>query len=114
MSTEEDIMFVGVIANGATQFVPVVVVDGCVGAHIKWPDATSSATITLELSSDREATLTSVAAGEWLASGVTVTGPTGVAAGGSLVNVENVRQLRGRLKIVAAATTTLEILRGIK
>ena len=58
--------------------------------------------------------LTSVVAGDWIPSGITITGPVGAAANGSLINVENVRQQRGRLKIVAAAQTTITIRRGVK
>lgn len=111
-------LFRGKIASGVTQYVEVPIrtePDGgrFLGVHIGWLDATSSATITLELSSYKH-----VASGnpgnawEWIDSGLTFTGPAGTAAGGLLINVENIRQLRARLKISAAANSLFDIRDG--
>lgn len=106
-------LFSEVIPSGATRYVPVPIRDGKLGALIAWKDATSSATITLELTSyDGLAPTVAGAAWEWVGSGVTITGPTAAAAAGSLVNVENIRQRSARLKIVTAAISTIEIKDG--
>lgn len=108
-------LFIGAVANGATQYVGVPIRDGVVGLQIAWKDATSSATVTLELSSfpATDAPVTEAgAAWEWKDSGLTITGPAASAAGSVLVNAENVRQRRGRLKIVAAAACVFEIHNG--
>lgn len=108
-------LFAGSITSGATQYVAVPVVDGCVGIHIGWKDATSSATITLELTSfeSYEAPVDEAgSAWEWKDSGLSITGPAASAAGSTLVNVDNVRQKRARLKIVAAANCVFEIREG--
>ena len=107
-------LFKGTIANAATQYVPVPVHDGCLGAYIAWKDATSSATITLEMTSlnPEVASDTSTTAWHWKDSGLTITGPAASAAGATLLNVENVRQARARLKIVAAANCNFEIMDG--
>lgn len=109
-------LFKGTVANGATVYIGVpITADGAIGLHIGWKDATSSATITLELSSfDAMDAPTSEAgsAWEWKNSGETITGPAASAAGCTLVHLENVRQRRARLKIVAAAACDLEIHSG--
>lgn len=104
----------GTIANGATQYISVPVIKGMIGCHIAWVDATSSATITLELSSFpiEEATTTTAGTYQWKDSGVSITGPAASAAGSALVNVENVRQSRARLKVVGAAVTSLIVYNG--
>jgi hypothetical protein len=106
-------LFHGVIASGATYYLEVPVRGGALGAHIGWTEAVSSATITLEFSSNIEiaATIAGTAA-DWKDSGLSFTGPAASAAGALLINVENVRQTRARLKIVAAAVTVLRILDG--
>ena len=106
----------GTIAAAATVYVQVPVVKGMVGCHIGWIDATSSATITLELSSfpTEEAANGAAAGYVWKDSGETFTGPAGSAAGSLLINIENVRQSRARLKIVGAATTSLLIYNGVQ
>jgi hypothetical protein len=110
-------LFKGSVGNGATQYVPVPIHDGCIGVQIAWLDATSSATITLELTSFDAYDAPYDAAGaayEWKDSGVSITGPAASAAGSSLVNCENVRQLRARLKIVGAAASLFEIRDGLQ
>lgn len=108
-------LFEGSLTHPATQYVGVPVCDGKVGAHIAWLDATSSATITLELSSFSadEAPVTTAGTYQWVTSGVSITGPSASAAGASLVNVENVRQARARLKIVTAANCSFDIRNGL-
>lgn len=102
--------------NGSTKYVELPVTrDGCIGAQLAWLDATSAATITLELTSygQREAPYDAAAAHRWKDSGLTITGPAGAAAGSVLVNVENVRQRRARFKIVATANSKIQVLAGI-
>lgn len=109
-------LFKGTLTNPATQYIGVPIKEGCIGLHIGWKDATSSATITLELSSFNASDAPVAEAGsawEWKDSGVSITGPAGAAAGAALVNVENVRALRARLKIVTAANCDLEIYDGL-
>ncbi len=107
-------LFRGPIASAATQYIGVPVHDGCIGVYIAWKDATSSATITLEMTSLNPdvASDTSTTAWHWKDSALVITGPAGAAAGATLVNVENVRQVRARLKIVAAANCDFEIMDG--
>ena len=108
-------LYKGTVASGATVYVGVPICHGVIGLQVAWKDATSSATITLELSSfpATDAPIDEAgAAWEWKDSGQTITGPAASAAGSTLVHLENVRQLRGRLKIVAAADCLLEIHNG--
>lgn len=110
-------LFKGLIANGATQYIGVPIHDGLIGLHIAWPDATSSATITLELTSydSIDAPVTTAGTADiWkdVSATVSITGPAASARGSAQVNVENVRQRRARLKVVAAADTTLTVLDG--
>lgn len=105
-----------ILATGSTKYVEVPVTrDGCIGAQIAWLDATSAATITLELTSygRREAPYDAAAAHRWKDSGVTITGPTGAAAGSALVNIDNVRQRRARFKIVTTANSKIQVLAGV-
>lgn len=112
-------LFFRTIADGATAFCPVPIHQGCVGLHISWPDATTTVTITFEVTSfgpldaDPDAALN---ARLWPAfPGVTITQTPG-AAGAVLVNLSNIRQKRGRLRIVGGGgvTSTLEIYQGIR
>jgi hypothetical protein len=114
MTDDTSILFQGLIANGATKYVEVTVLDGKIGVDVAWLDATSSATVTLELTSFRNASGTTAgAAWEWKDSGLTFTGPAASAAGSLQINVENVRQRRARVKIVAAAASTFDIRDGL-
>lgn len=108
-------LFKGTLANANTLFVGVPIHDDAIGVQIAWKDATSAATITLELSSwsSEDAPVgTAGTAMTWKDSGVAITGPTAANANSSLVNVENVRQKRARLKIVATANCDFEIYDG--
>jgi hypothetical protein len=106
--------FKGAVANGETKYVGLSIRNGALGAYIAWHDATSSATITLELTSfdHVDAPVTTAGTYQWKDSGLSFTGPAASAAGSLLVNVENVRQKRARLKIVGAATSSFEIYEG--
>lgn len=110
---EKGILYKGPVANSETLYVEVPIRNGALGCHIGWLDATSSATITLELSSFPGAKATSAGtAWEWKDSAVSITGPAASAAGSTIVNVENVRQKKARLKIVGAAACLFDIRDG--
>lgn len=110
LQSESPVIFRGAIASSETRYLVVPIRGGTIGVHIGWLDATSSATITLELSCFRNANPNVAgAAWEWKDSGLTITGPIGSAASSSLLNVENVRQQRARLKIVGAAACMFDI-----
>ena len=111
-TTDYPVLFHGKMANGETKYVEVPIRDAALGAHIGWLDAVSSATITLELSSFAAASTQAGTAWEWKDSAVSITGPAAVAANSFLLNVENVRQKRARLKIVAAAASEFDIRDG--
>jgi hypothetical protein len=106
-------LFKGTIATSSTVYIDVPIRGGAVGAQFSWPDATSSATLTLELSSNPGAGSTSGNADDWTDSGVAIAGPVASARGSSVVNVDNVRQRRARIKIVTAAATTLTVWDGL-
>ncbi len=108
-----NILFQGAVTSGVTKYVAVPIRSGQIGVSIGWTDATSAATITLELASADEAPLdTAGAAYEWKGSGLTITGPVGAAAGVEQLNVENVRQRKAKLKIVATANCNFDIRDG--
>jgi hypothetical protein len=101
------------LASSETKYVEVPIRNGALGVFIGWPDATSNATITLELTSLANVSAeTAGRASEWRDSGVSITGPAASAEGATVVNVENIRQRRARLKIVTAAVTYLDIRDG--
>jgi copper(I)-binding protein len=103
-------LFSGRIPTSTTLYVPLTIVNGSIGAHIGWLDATSAATLTIELSSiPGVSSLLAGAAWQWKDSGVSITGPAASAAGAAVVNLENVRQARARLKIVTTAVSQFEI-----
>jgi hypothetical protein len=102
-------------ALSGTAYVNLPIKKGTLGQQIAWLDATSSATLTIELTNydaDDAPLATAGAANVWKDSGVSVTGPAGSAIGATVLNIENVRQKRARLKIVTAATTNIEIIDG--
>jgi hypothetical protein len=106
-------IFEGRIPTSTTIYFPLTVVNGTVGCSIGWKDATSAATITVELTSNPGTSYTAAgAAWEWTGSGATITGPTAAAASSSTVNIENVRQTRARLKIVTTAVCQFAIYDG--
>jgi hypothetical protein len=104
----------GTIAAAATKYINLPVVKGMVGCYVAWIDATSSATVTVELTSfpGEEAPIETAGTYQWKDSGVSFTGPAGSAAGSLMINIENVRQSRARLKVVGAATTSLIVYNG--
>lgn len=113
LKTEAPVLFRDSIPTSTTIYIPVPVRNGTIGIHIGWLDATSSATVTLEIGSFAAASLTTAGqAWEWEDSGLSITGPAGAAAGSSVVNVENVRQWFARLKIVTAAASSFDIRDG--
>lgn len=87
---------------------------GAIGLYIAWPGAVINATITLELTSFPETDAPTTTAGtyQWKDSGQTITGPNATAAGSALVNLENVRQRRARLKVVTTAGGRLIVHNG--
>lgn len=107
-------LFKGTLTHPATQYVGVPVHHGTIGAYIAWLDATSSATITLEVTSfgADQAPVATAGTYQWKDSGVSITGPAASAAGAASLDVENVRQARARLKIVTAANCSFEIYEG--
>jgi len=108
-------LFSGTIPTSTTLYVPLNVVDGTIGAYIAWLDATSSATITVELTSiPGVSPHVAGAAWHWKDSGETFTGPAATAAGALLVNIANARQNSARLKIVTAAACAFEIYDEVK
>lgn len=113
LQSESPVLFRDRIASGATVYVPVPIRNGALGAHIGWPDAVSSATITVEFSSiPGISTEAAGTAAQWADSALTFTGPAATAAGSLLINIENVRQRAARIKIVTAAITNLDIRDG--
>ena len=108
-------LFKGAIASGTTKYIGVPVHSGKVGLHIAWKDATSNATVTLEMSSMNatDAPVETAGTWHWKDSGETITGPAASAAGSTLVHLDNVRQRRARLKIVTTADCDFEIMDGI-
>jgi hypothetical protein len=108
--------FKGAIATSTTVYVGVPIHgsggERALGAMIGWTDATSAATITLELSSfgPEDAPIDEAgSAWEWDDSDETITGPAGAAAGVDSVYLQNVQAKRARLKIVTSANSDFEI-----
>lgn len=109
-------LFDGTVANAATQYVGVPITRRSLGVQIRWLDATSAATITLEYTNmgPNEAPVeTAGDASVWGDSGVTVTGPTATAESCSFLNLDNINQRRARLKIVATADCLFDIREGL-
>lgn len=106
-----------------TSYVELGGVDDLVqSVHIAWPDAVSSATITLESSNfnpidvapsagDAFARSTEADGYRWCVEpAAAITGPGGTAAGSFMLHIGNTGARRLRLKIVAAAATQLYII----
>lgn len=109
-------LFRGTQATSTTVYYPVPVHEGVIGIQFAWTDATSNATVTLELTNFDAIEAPYAAAGaayEWKDSGLTITGPAASAAGSTLILVENARVLRGRLKVVTTANSSFVILDGV-
>ncbi len=108
-------LFKGAQTSGTTQYVGVPIHSGCIGLYVAWTDATSSATVTLEFTSlgADDAPVATAGTYQWKDSGETITGPAASAAGSAMINLENVRQRRARLKLVAAANCSWNIVDGI-
>lgn len=100
------------VASGTTFYVEVPVNrDGSVNVQIAWLDATTAATITLELSNygSMDAAADAAAAHYWSASGESITGPDGSAIGSTVVSAV-VGTKRARLKIVTSADSKIQVL----
>ena len=112
-------LFSGAIPTATTKYIGVPIHRSgsgkVLGVDIGWIDATTAATITLELTS-RNATdapvETAGTAELWKDSGETFTGPTGAAIGGGGIYVTNVQQQRARLKIVTSAASNFVVMDG--
>jgi hypothetical protein len=107
-------LFDGSVAAAATQYIHVPISNGKLGVSLHWTDTTTAGTFTLEFTSmgPLDAPVTTAGTYQWKDSGLTLTSPTGGSAGGSLVNVENVRQRRARLKFVATANSAIKVFNG--
>lgn len=104
------------VAAATTFYVEVPVrADGSIGAQISWLDAVSAATITLELSNYGMADVAydAAAAHYWADSGVSIMGPNATAIGSTILNIDNVRQKRGRLKFVTTAASIIQVLGAV-
>lgn len=86
--------------------------DSVTAVMIRWFDATSSATITLQTTnlSVAETAFNSEVATEWANETATITGPVGAAAGCFMLHIADSAAYRHRLKVVVAANTQLEII----
>jgi len=101
-------------AGGAIYYFEIYNVcdDRVTSAQISWPDAVSSAAITLEGTDfhDNEVAAGAVASYFWAPIPVTITGPAASAAGTTLLEgLGNLGVKRLRLKVVVAATTKLYV-----
>lgn len=108
-------LYKATIPTTTTVYIGVPIVCGVIGLFLAWSDAVGAATITLELTSMSadDAPLATAGTYQWRGSGETITGPAASAAGNAMVNLENVRQLRARLKVVTTAVTPLEVHNGV-
>lgn len=124
-------LFEGRQTSGTSIAIPVPVYAGCLGLHVAWNDATTAASFVLELSSfpqerapfgiaelgfgGKGYTLsgTGVDLVKWPDSGQTVATLAAGAAGSFLINIQGVRQHRGRLRITATANCDWVIWDGI-
>lgn len=119
MSLYNPPLFSGLVANATTQFVGIPIGDGdLVSITIRWPDATSSATIVFQVTdfdSIDAPVDQATSANRWKAmTGVTITGPAASAAGAFEVNIPDIGARRGRLSIAAAADSTFLITASVK
>lgn len=108
-------IYKGTLTHPATKYVEVPFAEATQGAlHLRWFDGTSSATVTLETTNydvlHADAGPTSTTAGVWIDEGLTITGPSAAAAGGSMLNMNTLGARRARVKIVTAADTVIEVL----
>lgn len=112
-------LFSGLIPTSTTKYIGVPIYRSgngkVLGIDIGWIDATTAATITLELTSRNSVEAPVETAGTadmWKDSGETFAGPDGSAIGGGGIYVSNVQQQRARLKIVTTATSNFVIMDG--
>jgi len=112
MSQTKNPLFKGVLTHPVTKYVGIPATAGHLGLTLGWLDATSSATVTLELTDtpfEEAAVEAAGSAWQWVDSGLVITGPAATAAGAELVAIVNMNHSRARLKIVTVATCDLEI-----
>lgn len=107
-------LFDGTQATTTTVYYHAPIHNSSIGIYFAWTDATSAATVTLELTSmgPTDAPYTTAGTYQWKDSGLTFTGPAASAAGSLLINVENVRQKRARIKVVTTANSAFKIYDG--
>ena len=101
------------VGGGANHYFEVGGTDDHVlSVMIRWTDATSSATITLQTTNlgVGDTAFNSEVASEWAVESAVIVGPTAAAAGCTMVHIVNSGSYRHRLKVVAAANTQLEII----
>lgn len=80
--------------------------------HLRWFDATTSGTFTLQSSNVPfpEVAVTSTSAADWFEEGATITSPGGTAIGSFMLHLGNQGAKRLRLKYVAAADSEIEVI----
>jgi hypothetical protein len=102
----------GTMAAGTYYFEVGGMNDGISAVQIRWTDATSAATVTLETTnlSVSEAAFDVAAGSLWSTEPVVITGPVGAAAGTFMIHLGNNGAKRNRLKWVVTATTSMEII----
>lgn len=102
----------GQLANPSTTYFEIGGMnDGITAVMIRWTDATSAATITLETTNlnPTDAPIGDAAGSIWCPEPVVITGPVGAAAGCFMLHLGNNAAKRNRLKVVTTAVTQLEI-----
>lgn len=86
--------------------------DNVTSVMLRWFDATSNAVIVLQTTNlpVGATAFDSTSATEWATESTVIPGPTGVAAGCTMLHIGNNAARRNRLKITVAANTEMEIL----
>lgn len=92
-----------------TTYVGLPVSCGTIGGSVFWSSTSLIATFTVDVTTanQQEAPVNDTSA-RWVGSGVSFPAAAS-AAGGFAINLENVRQARARLKIVATAAGEIEV-----
>lgn len=102
----------GKVANGATVYFDLGGQEDLVTSiMLRWFDATTSGTFTLESTnlSTAEVAFDSTAAYDWFDESATITSPSGAAAGCFMLHLGNSGVKRYRLKYAAAADSEIDI-----
>jgi hypothetical protein len=103
----------GKVASGATVYFELGGQgDEITSVMLRWFDATTSGTFTLQSTNAPfpEVTSTSTTASDWFEEGATITNPGGTAVGCFMLHLGNSGAKRLRLKYVAAADSELDII----